>query len=119
MPRNQPHCYSRSRPAGWRKPSPGRRETKSEDLLEAYLKGNGGASDASLTNLLGCLVGQTPTDPVAGSPVSLMSRMANADFAIGAGGFDIEPGGVIQGDDAPDLASIGIQYENASSLGFD
>lgn len=87
---------------------------ESEELFEDFLKGEG---EEAVTDLLQCLVEQTPTDPVAGNPLSLMSRMAAADFAIGSGVLTIEPG---EGEaEAPDLIGIGVRFDHASSVGFE
>jgi len=54
----------------------------SEDLLDAWFKGEG---KAQVTKLLNALAAESPIDPIAGNPNSLMAGMAGADFANAAG----------------------------------
>lgn len=53
----------------------------SEDLLDAWFKGEG---KAQVTKLLNALAAKSPIDPIAGNPNSLMATMAGADFANAA-----------------------------------
>lgn len=53
---------------------------ESEDLFKEWLKGQGGDI---LTRLLKELVKESPIDPVAGNPVSLIGLMTAADFDMG------------------------------------
>jgi len=55
----------------------GHSRDQSEDLLEDWFKGEG---RAALTRLLQALVEESPVDPVAGNPASLMTRMVDAGF---------------------------------------
>jgi hypothetical protein len=49
----------------------------SSDKLEDWFKKDG---DAALTRIMQKLASDTPTDPIAGNPSSLMSRMSTMDF---------------------------------------
>ncbi|MGC1497920.1 MAG: hypothetical protein WA790_19100 [Sulfitobacter sp.] len=59
---------------------------ENEDAMVAFLKSNG---DNILTRLQQSLVATTATDPVAGNPASLQSRMIASDFGAGTGLADI------------------------------
>jgi hypothetical protein len=53
---------------------------ESQEQFEDFLKANG---ENILQQILQAAVAQTPVDPVAGNPNSLMSTMGSADFAAG------------------------------------
>ena len=65
-----------------------------------------GAASAALTTFLQELVAQSPVDPVAGNPNSLMSRMTGHDFKLGSEGPFIYSDRRIP--DAPDQTGIGL-----------
>lgn len=50
---------------------------KSVDMIEDWLKENG---EDAVTRLMKELVAETPTDPIAGNPSSLETRMVNLDY---------------------------------------
>ena len=86
----------------------------SQDLLENYLKKNG---DGILTDMLSYLAGQTPTDPVAGNPGSLMSQMGGADFNNGT---DLGGGNSIQAmRSSQNSFGIGLRFGNYSTSDYD
>ena len=53
----------------------------SQEAFETYLEKNG---DGLLTKMLTYMVQNTPIDPVAGNPTSLMNQMGDASFAMGS-----------------------------------
>jgi hypothetical protein len=53
---------------------------ENEQDLEDFLRANG---DNIVTRILGLTVANTPIDPVAGNPASLMSRMVESDYFLG------------------------------------
>lgn len=57
----------------------GQTRDESQELMEAYLKANG---DGIMTKMLNYTAANTPVDPVAGNPNSLMSGMGSADFGL-------------------------------------
>ena len=53
---------------------------ESQRMLRTFLEGGGGSA---LTNIAHCLVGESPVDPVAGNPNSLIAKMAASDYTVG------------------------------------
>lgn len=84
---------------------------KFEDWLHGDFDGPGAAS-AALTSFLQELVAESPVDPVAGNPNSLMSRMTGHDYKLGSEGPFIYSDSRIP--DAPDQTGIGLLFNYAS-----
>lgn len=84
----------------------------SVDLLLEYLKSNG---DGLLTQMLQEMAGNTPVDPAAGNPASLMGRMASDNFSQGAFGFS---GDEAQGQ-TENAVGIGLRFGRYSAGAFD
>lgn len=96
----------------------------SRDELVDFLEANG---EGLLTDILQELVATTPTDPVAGNPASLQSRMVAADFAMGStvgpsNGFSvsIEGGEAAAGDgSAPNLIGLEARFGRYTAGDFE
>ncbi len=88
---------------------------ESDELFKDWLKGNGGDI---FTGFLQGLAEQSPIDPVAGNPNSLMAMMALADFDAGSGigptGF-----GTPLEEKRPNFASFGIRFGQYTAQDFD
>jgi hypothetical protein len=84
---------------------------KFEDWLHGDFDAPGAAS-AALTAFLQALVAESPVDPVAGNPNSLMSRMTGHDYKLGGEGPFIYSDRRIP--DAPDQTGIGLLFNYAS-----
>lgn len=89
-----------------------------EDALEDFLKKN---QDGVLTKILQEAVAETPSDPVAGNPDSLMSTMASADFnAANDMAFDTREKQVGEEEKADNNAlEIGLEYGRSSANGVE
>ena len=57
----------------------GQTRDESQDLLVDFLEGN----SQEVTDIAQCFVSDTPVDPIAGNPNSLMANMAASDFRVG------------------------------------
>ncbi|MEM8554625.1 MAG: hypothetical protein AAGF71_07320 [Pseudomonadota bacterium] len=83
--------------------------------------------DGILQDIFSYLAAETPTDPVAGNPASLMTTMVVSDFAmgspIGAIGTALQPGpGVAPGEDRDRRGGVGgleARFANYSADGAD
>lgn len=81
---------------------------ESEEMFQDYLKANG---SGILTSMLQDLAANTPIDPVAGNPNSLLAQMGSSDFGVGTD-LGIGPAG------APSSVPGGAAGSSAMSLGF-
>ncbi len=92
----------------------------SEDAFFEFLEGNG---EEILTRLLQALARETPIDPYAGNPSSLVGRSITADFGIGrfnlsnAAGAGPGRNGVGGEGSPPNLFSLGFQFGHYTPRG--
>lgn len=86
---------------------------ESQDLFKDWFEGQG---RGLLTRLLQELVANTPTDPVAGNPDSLMSTMVTSDYSIASGAVSFT--GAKSEKKPSNLIGLGLRYGRSSSLGF-
>ena len=77
----------------------------SQDMLLDFLKGSG---EEDVTGIYGCFVSDTPVDPVAGNPNSLVASMASDAFRVG----------MVTDAGRNNLATLGIGYEQSYADGF-
>jgi hypothetical protein len=79
------------------------------NLFEDFFEEN---NDDLLTCVAQSAVANSPVDPVAGNPNSLMGRMAAADFDMA---FDSDAAPVAPDGSAPDVGRVGLQFGHFSS----
>jgi hypothetical protein len=96
--------------------------TLEEDLaqLEDWLKGildDPNAPQDLLTRFLQAVVANSPVEPVAGNPNSMMTRMTGHDFMLGSEGPFIHSDRRIP--DAPDQTGLGLHAGYASAGPYD
>jgi len=93
--------------------------TANLNALENWFKGDfnsATATAAQLDRLLHELVASSPVDPVAGNPNSLLSKMANADYRLGASGPFLSR--QTRPKTAPDQAGAGFRVGHADADSF-
>lgn len=87
---------------------------ESEELFEAWFKGDG---QQALSRLLREMARVSPVDPVAGTPGSLMGQMVASDYGLGADSVLL--GGGASAGPSGNYASIGLQFDRYTSGGYD
>lgn len=90
------------------------------DALEDWFKGDWDSATApqgGVDELLRAWVAQSPVEPVAGNPNSLMTRMTNADFQLGGEGPFLHGGAPLAA--APGQTGIGLGYSYAKAGPWD
>jgi hypothetical protein len=86
------------------------------ELLEEYLKGNGGETANRINREL---IRSSPTSPIAGNPASLMNSMVDNAFHSGTG-FKKAPVNIAAGEMAEEnKIGIGIDYAKYDQAGYD
>ena len=92
---------------------------QSQQLLRDYFKGS---NSATLPALLKALVANSPIDPVAGNPLSLMGQMAQSDFDAamgGAGSSAAAAAASATGSEQRNFVSVGARLGKYSQREFD
>lgn len=90
------------------------------DALEDWFEGDwdsATAPQAGVDELLRAWVAESPVEPVAGNPNSLMTRMTNADFQLGGEGPFLHGGAPLAA--APGQTGIGLGYSYAKAGPWD
>jgi hypothetical protein len=95
--------------AGIERTFTGATRDEAQDAVTEYFKGAGGAD---VTKVLQAAVRETPIDPVAGNPDSLMSLMGAADFAQGTDALG-QSGGM----GSPDLVGFSVEGGRGTASG--
>lgn len=92
----------------------GHTREESQQLFSDFMKREGGAI---LNQIMKKLAAESPYDPIAGNPNSLMSKMVASDFAIGFGN-PTPAGATPDGDNTSNLIGIGARLSTLRQNGI-